>query len=250
MAHVIKTTTTSLLAVMMLISCHKSNDAVSPTEWDYENTNWQAEGYTECAGKVESPIDIDDTQAIKGKLPKLTISYQTMPLQVLDNGHTIQVLGDGKNSVTLNGATYTLKQFHFHRGSEHTINGKGQAMELHMVNENEKTGNIIVLGVLMANGQANAMMQQVLSNLPTTKGQPKVVANTVINPTDFLPTDRSYFTYTGSLTTPPCTQGLDWIVYKTPIQISADQEAAFAKVYPKNNRPTQALNNRQVLEQD
>ena len=245
--------TSSLLMVTLILGCSKSDKddtVVTPVHWDYENTDWQEEGYSECAGKAESPIDINTSQTIKGQLPAITFNYQDMPLQVLDNGHTIQVLGDGKNSIVLNGKTFVLKQLHFHHLSEHKIDGKAQAMEIHFVNQHDASGEIVVLAVFLTPGKQNTILDKVFNNFPTTKDTPKLVANVTLNPADLLPKNRSYYNYTGSLTTPPCTQGLDWIVYKNAVEFSSDQETTFSKLYPKNSRPTQDLANRIVLEQD
>ncbi|CCH00103.1 carbonic anhydrase [Fibrella aestuarina BUZ 2] len=239
------------LLLLAAMGCSKTapDDATpAPTDWNYEQTNWRSEGAPACAGQAMSPIDIDTTETRKGSLPALTFSYQSMPLQVLDDGHTIEVLGDGKNAISYNGVTYLLKQFHVHRGSEHTLNGKAAPMELHLVNQDERTGAIIVLGVFLTNGPQNAVLQQVLANLPTTQDQPNVVAGVSINPADLLPQNKAYYTYADSPMSASCTQQQDWFIFKNPVAISAGQEGAFAQKYPKNNRPIQALGNREVRE--
>ncbi|MEZ0611276.1 carbonic anhydrase [Fibrella sp. WM1] len=244
---------TAGLLLLAAVGCTKTgtdNATPTPADWNYEQTNWQSEGAPICTGQALSPVDIDTTKTRKTSLPALTVNYQSMPLQVLDDGHTIEVLGDGKNAITYQGVTYLLKQFHFHRASEHTLNGKAAPMELHLVNQDERTGAILVLSVFLTNGPQSAILQQVLANLPTTLGQPNTVAGVSINPADLLPQSKAYYTYAGTSTASTCTQRLDWILFKNPMPISAGQEAIFARKYPNNSRPTQPLGNREVVEQE
>lgn len=239
------------LLLTLLIGCHPDDEPITPDGWDYENTDWHTEGYTECAGKVQSPININPATTIRRQLPSLSFHYQAMPLTILNNGHTIEVIADGKSYVQLGGLPYTLKQAHFHRASEHTVQGQSQSMELHLVHQDEATKNVLVVAVLLGDGATNPALQPVFRNLPATKQtQPIIVSGVTINPGDWLPADRSYYRYAGSLTTPPCTQGLDWVVFKSPVALSADQQATFSQLYPRNNRPVQPLNTREVFEQD
>lgn len=246
---------TAALGLLLLAptGCRKTDGdpptTPTPAQWDFENTTGQSAGYSECAGTATSPINIDTTRTVKATLPTLTVNYQPLPLQVLDNGHTIQVQGNGRSSVTYDGVTYLLRQFHLHRTSEHTINGQAAPMEVHLVHEDEQTGNRLVLGVFLTNGPQNPALQQVLANLPATQNQPNVVSGVSISLIDLLPPQRAYYTYAASLSTPACPPELTWIVFKNPVPLSAGQEAAFARKYPKNNRPVQPLNNRPVREQ-
>lgn len=236
------------LTVTLLIGCSKSDDAVSPAHWDYENTDWQAEGYTDCAGKVQSPIDIDTTLTVKSTLPSIQLNYAAFPLKIVDNGHTIQVVGDGKSTMTYNNTVFTLKQFHFHYHSEHTINGKSAPMEVHFVHEDAKTGNLMVLGVLLEAGATNNLIDQLWNNIPKVKEQETTVNSVTVDPLLLLPANRKYYQYTGSLTTPPCSQGLNWVVFKNRVKMSSAQLTTFGTLYNHNYRPAQATNNRPVLE--
>ena len=217
------------------------------TEWSYEDTDWTKLGYSECGGKVESPIDIITNKTIKAQLAPLLFNYASAPATVVNTGHTIQVNVKRGNTVSVNEAKLTLMQFHFHHLSEHKVNGTAYDMELHLVNQDSVTGNLAVVGVFLKQGAANAELAKVFDNLPATKGQEIVLSNN-INLINLLPTNQKYYQYTGSLTTPPCTQGVDWFVMKTPLEISADQINAFAKLYGNDARPVQPLNNRMVLE--
>ena len=238
----------TILTVTTLIGCSKTDDAVSPAHWDYENTDWQTEGYSDCAGKVQSPIDIDTTLTIKSTLPSIQLNYAAFPLTIVDNGHTIQVVSDGKSTMTYNNTVFTLKQFHFHYHSEHTINGKSTPMEVHFVHEDAKTGNLMVLGVLLEAGTTNTLIDQLWNNIPKVKEQETSISNVTVDPLQLLPTNRKYYQYTGSLTTPPCSQGLNWIVFKNRVKMSATQLTTFGTLYSHNYRPAQATNNRPVLE--
>lgn len=190
---------------------------------------------------------MDTAKTIKAILGDITFDYQDFNMKIIDNGHTIQVNGDGSSKISLNGSTFTFKQFHFHRHSEHTINGKASEMELHLVHIDDATGNITVLGIMLEEDADNPFIEKVWANIPTTQ-KSEVTTTVSLNLSDILPADKKYYTYTGSLTTPPCSQGLQWILFKEPVKISHAQAVAFEKIYEDNARPTQPLNNRLVLE--
>ncbi|MFN0200735.1 MAG: carbonic anhydrase [Bacteroidia bacterium] len=236
----------SLLAI---IGCKQNGEFVKPADihWEYENPNWQSEGYGDCAGKVQTPIDINTSKTVKADLGDVSFNYSDFAMKIIDNGHTIQVNNSGNSTITLNGATFAFKQFHFHHHSEHQINGQKSDMELHLVHADDATGNITVLGIMLEEGAENPFITKVWANIPTTK-KAEVTTSVTLNLSDILPTDKKYYTYTGSLTTPPCSQGLQWILFKEPVQISKAQAEAFAALYEDNARPIQPLNNRLVLE--
>jgi len=240
-----------VIATLFVQSCDlidKEDDAEpEETEWSYEDTDWTKLGYSECGGKVESPIDIETNSTIKAQLAPLVFNYAAAPATVVNTGHTIQANVKRGNFFTVNGARFQLMQFHFHHLSEHKVNGTAYDMELHLVNQDSVSGNLAVVGVFLKQGTANAELAQVFGNLPAVKGQ-EIILNNNINLINLLPANRQYYTYTGSLTTPPCTQGVEWVILKTPLEISADQISAFTKLYNNDARPVQPLNNRQVLE--
>lgn len=238
----------SIVLLFVMGSCTKTGKYVQPTtHWEYENPNWGSEGYGDCDGAVQSPININTEKTIKAMLSDITFNYNPFQMKIVDNGHTVQVNGSGSNAIVVNGVSFDFKQFHFHRHSEHTVNGNESAMELHLVHQDPLTKNITVLGIMLEEGADNPFIQAVWENIPTTK-ENEVTTAVSLNLADILPADTRYYTYTGSLTTPPCSQGLQWILFKESVKLSHDQIEAFARLYEHNARPIQAINNRQVLE--
>jgi carbonic anhydrase len=233
------------------------NKYVSPwrTPWTYEGAkgaeHWSDldPQYAPCNGKEQSPIDIQNTQ--KTELPAIRFDYKSGPLKyVINNGHTIRVNyhdapGSG-NFLIVAEKRYQLTQFHFHRPSEEYIHGKRYDMVLHLMHQ-ASDGKVAGVAVLLKAGSANATIQQVWEHMPKTEGQQEV-AGVDLSPAGLLPHDDAYYTYMGSLTAPPCTEGVTWFVLKTPLGISAEQINAFAKLYPNDVRPLQPLNGRVVKE--
>jgi carbonic anhydrase len=166
---------------------------------------------------------------------------------VVDNGHTVQVnVGPGSSIETAGGRRFDLVQFHFHRPSEERIDGRQFEMVAHLVHK-DLEGRLAVVAVLLDRGPAHAIVQNVWNNLPLEKGE-ELAARGTLNLTDLLPADRSYFTYMGSLTTPPCSEGVLWMVLRTPVGVSTDQIGIFARLYPMNARPLQAAAGRLIKE--
>ncbi|HEY8100161.1 MAG TPA: carbonic anhydrase family protein [Burkholderiaceae bacterium] len=202
-----------------------------PSHWGKLNTAW-----AQCAtGKRQSPIDIHD--GIKVDLEPIQFEYKPVHYKVTDNGHTIQVDLEPGNHFTLTGHTYELLQFHFHRPSEEHVNGKGFQMVVHLVHKGDD-GKLAVVALLVDEGVANSIIQNVWNNLPLEKSDP-VVPTGLIDVSQLLPMSREYYTYMGSLTTPPCSEEVLWMVMKQPIKMSAPQIAIFARLYPMNARPIQ-----------
>jgi carbonic anhydrase len=139
-----------------------------------------------------------------------------------------------------------LKQFHFHHPSEEHVNGKGYDMVAHLVHADDD-GHLAVVAVLLKSGAGNALLASIWKNFPAEKEKSIENASVSVNAWDLLPSDHAYYTFLGSLTTPPCSEGVTWYVLKTPVQLSSEQVAAFAKVYPRNARPIQPLNGRELL---
>jgi carbonic anhydrase len=220
--------------------------------WTYEGhegpINWGKldPAYAVCAsGHAQSPIDIK--QAKPAELPELRFAYQSVPLNIVNNGHTIQVNYAPGSTLTVGNKTYTLKQFHFHHPSEESINGRPFDMVAHLVHD-DGSGHLAVVAVLFQAGPSNALLDAVWSNIPTQTGKAQNVPSVSLNVQDLLPRDRGYYTFAGSLTTPPCSEGVTWFVLKNQATLSQAQLAAFAKLYPHNARPIQPANGREVLE--
>jgi carbonic anhydrase len=192
--------------------------------------------FQQCmVGKRQSPIDI--REGIPVQLDPIQFDYRPTNFRVFDNGHTVQVNLEPGNSITVQGKRYDLLQFHFHRPSEERINGRQFDMVAHFVHKDSE-GKLAVVAVLMDQGKAHPMVQLVWNNLPLEKGMEQV-ASQQIDLNLMLPEQRQYFTYMGSLTTPPCSEGVLWMVMKQPAGVSREQVAVFSKLYPMNARPIQ-----------
>lgn len=221
-------------------------------EWDYGKEHGPLHWgeikpqFAQCtAGQRQSPIDIRKTE--KADLPAIEFDYQPSPLRIVDNGHTVMVTYAAGSSIRVADVRYALKQFHFHRPSESMIHGRSYDMELHLVHADE-TGHLAVVAVLLEQGPENALVRELWKNVPREKEKEAVLEAVRINAADLLPGDRGYYTFEGSLTTPPCTEDVTWLVLKRPVTISAEEIAQFAKLYPRDARPAQPLHGRVVRE--
>ena len=228
-----------------------ANKPKNGTHWTYEGeygpANWSNinSSWAKCnTGNRQSPIDLRD--GIKVDLEQIAFDYRPSSFSEIDNGHTIQVTVGGGNFLTVGNMTYELQQFHFHRPSEERINGRGTEMVIHFVHRSYE-GKLLVLAVLLERGKANPMIQTVWNNLPLEKHQ-TVSPSILIDPSQALPEKREYFTYMGSLSEPPCTEDVLWIVMKQTMQASPEQMALFSRLYPLNARPIQQSNGRMIKE--
>jgi len=230
--------------------CAPRGFAADVHHWSYEGAEgpakWgdlDAANRTCSVGTQQSPVDIGDT--IRAQLAPLKMTWAKSADTIVNNGHTIQLnLGDS-SILGYGGTNYRLLQFHFHHPSEHLIGGKSFAMEVHFVHANA-AGSLAVIGVLMATGRANAVFNKIVSTMPDKEG-PAVKADPAINPNGLLPAKLGYYRYSGSLTTPPCSETVDWLLLTDPIQVADADVARFAKLYPMNARPVQKANRRFVL---
>jgi carbonic anhydrase len=249
----IKTIFQSLLMVIVTIST-----AYAEPHWGYdEQTNWGAIAepnlpipkrypYAECGiGEKQSPVDIK-SPITTSALNSIRTIYNPTPLSIINNGHTIMVPMplDSKNRLRVGIEKYSLLQFHFHAPSEHKLNGHTFPMEIHFVNATDN-GKLAVVGVLVKQGIMNTELQKILDNAPLDEG-----TNTLpetIRPAQLLPSNKNrFYNYAGSLTTPPCTEGVDWHILRQPIEASAAQIAQFKALYTNNARTTQNANGRIV----
>lgn len=201
-----------------------------------------------CAiGTRQSPIDIREGLAVD--LEPIAFDYRPGSFSVLDNGNTIQVDVAPGNGLTVMGRRYELQQFHFHRPSEERINGKQFDMVAHLVHRDVQ-GRLAVVAVLLERGRddkAHPIIQTVWGNLPLEKGE-ALPAQAQIDLNQLLPEERGYYTYMGSLTTPPCSEGVLWMVLRQPVALSGQQLDVFARLYPMNARPLQAGSGRVIKE--
>ena len=212
-----------------------------PAKW-----NTLEKGFAQCKlGQVQSPIDIPDEKARKGDLSPLLFNYKPSPLKIIDNGHTIQVDYAPGSFLSWEGKRYELVQFHFHKPGEEKVDGKGHDMDAHLVHQGPN-GKLVVLAIELDVGKENRLIKTLWENLPKEKGKENVVDAVKINAVDLLPENKGYYLYAGSLTTPPCSEDVTWFVLKTPVQVSSDQLARFARLYPMNARPIQPLNDRDI----
>jgi carbonic anhydrase len=235
------------------------------TTWAYDGPrgaeHWSDldPAYAPCnTGKEQSPIDIQNAE--KADLPVLRFDSKRAPLKYLvNNGYTIRVNyhdapGTG-NLLIVGDKRYQLTQFHFHRPSEEYIHGKPYDMVAHLMYQ-DSNGKVAGVAVLLQTGKANPTIQPIWDHMPKTESkvladfshEEQVVPGVDINPAGLLPRNTSYYMYMGSVTAPPCTEGVTWFVLKTPVEISAGQISAFAQLYPHDVRPIQPVNGRVAKE--
>ena len=212
-------------------------------EWSYEGATGPAywgeldPDYALCAtGKEQSPVAIPSSAPLTPA--NLGYQYQPSSVNIFNTGYTIQVNYDAGSTLTLEGDTYELVQFHFHAHSEHTKDGQTAPMELHLVHRNA-AGQLAVVGVWLTQGSANAAYAPVLKHLPTTEDEPQPVPGETVNADALLPAERSYYGYNGSLTTPPCTEGVKWVMLGQMVELSAAQINAYTSIFDANFRPVQ-----------
>jgi carbonic anhydrase len=211
-----------------------------PEHWGDLSAEWARCGN----GTRQSPIDIRD--GFKLELEPPLFEYQPSLFSVLDNGHTIQVNINSPSFASVMGRRFKLQQFHFHRPSEEKIEGRGSEMVMHLVHKDDD-GRLLVVAVLIDRGEPNTQVQTVWNNLPLEKND-SLTASSRLELEQLLPAKREYYTYMGSLTTPPCSEGVLWVVLKQPITLSAQQIALFSRLYPMNARPLQAAGERMIKE--
>ncbi len=211
-----------------------------PEHWGELDAHFEA-----CAKGVEqSPIDIPASTPLNPA--NITFNYNPGALTIFNNGHTIQANYDQGSSIILDGTRYDLAQFHFHTASEHAVAGQHAPMEIHLVHKNA-SGGLAVIGVLMQSGDENSGYAPVFQNMPAQEIAPAAVPGVSVDASQLLPAQQTYWRYNGSLTTPPCTEGVKWIVMNTPVKVSDAQIAAFTAIFKNNERPIQTLNTRTFL---
>lgn len=227
----------------------KSNNA-HDVHWGYSGSHGPAhwadiapENKMCAQGRLQSPFDI--TADISATLPSLGLNYNSVPMKLINNGHTIQIDQAGAGQLVVGGKSYKLLQFHFHAPSEYTINGKAYPLEVHLVHASD-AGELAVVGVMFEEGAKNAELEKIWAHMPEDKGE-NIVEGQMVNVKNLLPASKSYYRFMGSLTTPPCSEGVNWHMMKNPITASKAQIEAFKALYPMNARPLQDENNRLVV---
>ncbi len=177
-------------------------------------------------------------------MDKLDLDYKGKAVALINNGHTLQTRLEGENNLRLGGKVFKLAQFHFHTPSENHVDGKSYPLEAHYVHADEN-GNLAVVAVFFKQGDANPALAKLLENIPEKDSN--VTISAPFDASALIPSDKDYYRFNGSLTTPPCSEGVRWLVIKEPQTISAEQVEAFAKAMGQNNRPVQPLNARMIL---
>ncbi len=237
----------TLAIPLMLLGC---NIRSRKLQWGYEGERgperwWKIKPeYSICKdGKNQSPVNIADVE--KANLTDIEFSYQDTSLKIIKTEHTVFLKYPPGSTFKANGQTYELIQFHFHAPSEHTEKGQTFDMEMHLVHKSPE-GELAVIGTFLVEGNYNSALGTLWENLPPKNIRRKISRNIIINAANLLPDDKTYFHYTGSLTTPPCTEGVKWYIMKTPVEVSKKQISTFTSLFPNNARPIQPLNGRLI----
>ncbi len=218
------------------------------SDWGYHGSHspehWGEVSAVCAQGKNQSPIDISGT--IKAELKDLTFNYSGKAIAVTNNGHTLQASIAGNNTLTVDGDKFELQQFHFHTPSENHVDGQSYPLEAHYVHS-DAAGNLAVVSVFFKLGDENKELASLLAVAPASES--KANLNTAFDAAALLPKEKEYYRFNGSLTTPPCSEGVRWLVMKEPKTMSQAQVDAFKKLMGNNNRPVQLLNSRVILSQ-
>ncbi|MDX2229853.1 MAG: carbonic anhydrase family protein [Leptolyngbyaceae cyanobacterium bins.349] len=221
-----------------------------PQRWGYRGDN-SPEHWGELSpefqlcqtGQQQTPINLGPTTTIEAA--SLDIHYQPTPLAIANTGRTIQVNYQSGSFFTFKGDSFALLQFHFHHPSEHHFAGQAFDLEIHLVHR-APTGKLAVIGILAQAGALNSAIQPIWKAMPTQPLQDLRQATTLVNATDLLPRDRRFYEYQGSLTTPPCSEAVLWLIMAQPISLSVQQIQQFARLFPQNARPLQPLGDRVI----
>ncbi len=246
-------TSPTLVRALASLACLAAAPALAEgthPHWSYEGeagpARWSALSpeFAACGvGRHQSPIDIRDATA--AELPPIELSYAPGPVKVVNNGHTIQVTAPPGGAIVLAGHRYELQQLHFHAPSEEAIAGKRAALVAHLVHR-DADGKLAVVAVLFDVGAESAALAPVFAKLPAKPETEVALAGVAFDPAAVLPASRGYYAFEGSLTTPPCSEGVRWLVLRQHATVSKAQLQAFTKLYPHNARPLQPANGRTI----
>lgn len=245
----------------VLVSCKTTQKTTDNNQKETENhqkhwtytgdtapKNWShlSNQYLTCEGKAQSPINIDSKDPVHNKVNNLQVNYKNTDVVIENNGHTEEFIVSKGNTLNLNGKTYSLKQFHLHTPSEHTINNQHFPLEAHFVNQ-ANDGTYAVISVLYKEGKASPFFANYLNKFPKTEGEYNGEGK--LDFKDVLPSTEHFYHYKGSFTTPPCTEAVDWIILKEHPTASKKQIETLHKIMGDNFRPVQQLNDRKIEEQ-
>lgn len=230
-----------------------SEPVLARSRWGYvgaeSSEHWGelSQDYRLCStGVGQSPVDLK--ASVKAELDNLDFSYQPSPLKILHNGHTVQVNYAPGSTLKLDGQTYDLLQLHFHAPSEHTVEQQSYAMEMHLVHQHPQTKQFAVVGVFIKTGAAHQGLTPIWEHMPSQAAPEVAISDISINASHLLPPEMTHFyRYHGSLTTPPCSEVVNWIVLGQPIEASQQQIDRFIAAVGDNARPVQPLNQRRLF---
>lgn len=239
-------------ALFVISSCREKKDTI-PTNcadihWKYTGekgpSHWKdlCIGYSDCGGQTQSPINITNVQN-DSSLSAITFNYHETKAEIENNGHTVEFVCDPGSKLTIGGTEYELLQFHYHGLSEHEVDGKHYPLEIHFVNKATAT-NYAVIGVFIEEGAENPLFSIFLSHFPHEEGTYE--DHTEIDLSSLFPENKSYYNYNGSLTTPPCSEVVNWYILKNTVTASAAQISDFQSILHNNYRPIQSLNGRKI----
>lgn len=231
-------------------------EALAPeqkSEWSYQGgtgpEHWGSldTEYTTCAnGESQSPVDIQKSEINQGNTD-IKMNYEPSDFTVKNDGHTVLAEPEKpNNTLTFDGEEYTLSQFHFHAPSEHQINGEHEDMELHLVHESPE-GELVVTAFMLQESSGTSFPSSFWDKMPSSEAEAPASTDKLINLEELLPLSSSTFQYNGSLTTPPCTEDVRWVVYEQPVSLTNSQLENFQQIFEDNHRPVQPLNGREVI---
>ncbi|MFV2056992.1 MAG: carbonic anhydrase [Thiohalomonadales bacterium] len=244
--------TLGIAGAILAAGVHAGSGHHSKNHWGYKGLEgpeqWAklSTEYSTCGtGTRQSPIDLA-AGLLQADMQPISFNYSPVAPEIVNNGHTIQLNYKPGSSISVAGKSYELLQFHFHSPSENTVSGKPFDMEMHLVHQS-KQGELAVVAVFIRQGKENHNLKAAWENMPSKAGAHKVLSGVSLNAKDLLPSDKAYSHFKGSLTTPPCSEGVNWFVLNKPIEVSTKQLAKFIDVIGPNARPVQNLNDRFVL---
>ena len=250
------------LPLLLALACCAPKSADHATEADAQSgavvTKWTYDGATGpdhwaqlggaaalCgSGQRQSPVDI--TGQPQQRFSRIKLNYNSVTATIQNTGKTVRIAPQDGGSIDLDGTPYTLKYIDFHSPSEHAIAGHHATMESQFVHEDAK-GDKLIVAVLYDVGVADPMLGSLWTYLPPDPGQPLPLSDLLINAQDLQPATNDFYVYSGSLTTPPCTEGVTWMIYSSPLSVSAEQADAFERLIGPNARPVQPQDNRDYL---